>query len=168
MLRVGGAALLLVLLAGCGGGAAAPPSQSSFSANLSGVDIGGRVTQRGTRGSELVFAYVDLKPADDPSTREAAAVGIVGDDGTFDLSVPDGGSITLVFLADAANDGVIDRGDASAVLSAAELADLQPGDRVQINDAAIDFPHRHVTATIEVARLGGEPDRTPTAVPSGA
>ncbi len=155
---------VLALLAGCGGGGHSMSSQSGFSGTSAGVEIDGKAIQRGTRGPVLVFAYTDLAPNEDPSTHEAATIGIVAPDGTFDLVVPGGGTTTLVFLADGANDGVIDPRDATARLSAPELADLQAGDRVQINDATIDFTHRQVTATIDVARAA-EPARTPTPLP---
>jgi len=156
--------IAIALVAGCGGGGRSVSTGSSFSATGSGVAINGKAIQRGTRGAVLVFAYTDLGPTDDPAGREAASIGIVASDGTFDLVVPGGGTTTLVFLADGANDGVIDPRDATARLTAPELADLQPSDRVQINDATIDFTHRQVTAAIDVAR-GGEPARTPTPLP---
>src|SRR3954469_20127577 len=115
--------LALALCAGCGGGHSTS-SDSGLSATTSaGVEIGGKAIQRGTRGAVLVFAYTDLGPNDDPATHEAATIGIVAADGTFDLVVPGGGTTTLVFLADGANDGVIDPRDATARLSAPELAD---------------------------------------------
>ncbi len=155
---------VLLLLAGCGGGGRSLSGDSGLSASSAGVEISGRAVQRGTRGPVLVFAYTDLGPNDDPAGREAATIGIVAADGTFDLVVPGGGTTSLVFLADGANDGVIDPRDSTARLTAPELTDLQPGDRVQINDANIDFTHRQVTATIDVARAS-EPPRTPTPVP---
>jgi hypothetical protein len=154
-----------VLLVGCGGGAGVRSSGSSASvAGASGVAITGRAIQRGTRGPVLVFAYQDLAAGDDPAAREPAAVGIVAPDGGFDLAVPASASLTLVFLADGANDGVIDSGDPVAALASPELSDLQDGDQVQINDLQLDFTHRTATAAVAVTRAG-EPPRTPTPVP---
>jgi hypothetical protein len=154
----------VTLLAGCGGGGRSLSSDSGISATGSGVEIDGKAVQRGTRGPVLVFAYTDLAPNEDPATHEAATIGIVGPDGAFDLVIPGGGTTTLVFLADGANDGVIDPRDSTARLSSPELADLQPGDRVQISDATLDFTHHQVMATVEVIRAG-EPPRTPTPLP---
>ena len=81
-----------------------------------------------------------------------------------DLSIAPSQSLTLVFLADGSNDGVVDEGDPIAVLSAPELADLQAGDRVHVDDASLDFHNHRVTATLEVARIG-EPAVTPTSLP---
>jgi hypothetical protein len=157
-----GLAFLAALAAGCGG--SPPHAQSGIAASTAAVDIAGRVVQRGTRGSVLVFAYTDLAPGDDPAGREPASVATLPPDGAFSASTPPAASLSLVFLADGANDGVIDGGDLIAVLTSPELADLQAGDRVELSDVAIDFKNRRVTATIDVARTH-EPERTPTAVP---
>ena len=155
---------LLALTAGCGGGGART-AESGFAGNLAGVDVTGRVADRGTRGSILVFAYTDLAPNDDPSTHEPASVGTLASDGAFEFGVPPAPSLTLVFLADGANDGAVDQGDPIAVLASPDLTDLQAGDRVQISDAKIDFRARRVAATVEVLRIGAEPSRTPTPAP---
>jgi hypothetical protein len=151
----------LILLAACGGG---PRSESGTTASTPGVVVAGRVAERGTRSSILVFAYTDLAPNEEPAAHEPVSVGMLAPDGTFDIDVPAAASLTLVFLADGANDGVADAGDPIAVLAGPELVDLQPGDRVQVSDAALDFRQRRVTATVEITRAG-EPARTPTPAP---
>jgi len=152
----------LLLAAACGGGSRS--TESGFAADVSGVEVTGHAQQRGTRGSVLVFAYADPGAANDPSTQEPVSVGTVSPDGSFELRVPPSAALVLVFLADGASDGVVDQGDPIAVLTAPELVDLQPGDRVQIGDAAIDFTSHRVAARVEVTR-SGEPARTPTPVP---
>ena len=154
--------LSLGLLASCGGSTSR--SESGLAASAAGVAVSGLVTEKGTRGSILLYAYTDLGPNDDPVGHEPASVSTLAPDGGFDLSVAPSQSLTLVFLADASNDGVIDQGDPIAVLSAPELTDLQAGDRVHIGDASLDFHNHRVTATVEVARIG-EPAVTPTALP---
>ncbi len=125
--------------------------------------MSGRVAERGTRGSVLVFAYIDPSTAEDSPSREPASVGTVAPDGGFDVAVPPSQSLTLMFLADSSNDGAVDEGDPIAVLTSPELTALQAGDRVQITDAKIDFTSHRVTATIEVTR-SASPERTPTPV----
>jgi hypothetical protein len=155
---------MVVLACGCGG---APRSTTGGTGSTSAatVEVAGRVAQRGTRGSVLVFAYTDLAAGEAPAGREPASIGTLAPDGTFDVAVPASGSLTLVFLADGANDGVIDGGDPIALLSNPELADLQVGDRVQVSDAKIDFASQRVVAAVEVVRATGQPARTPTSVP---
>jgi hypothetical protein len=155
---------LVALVGGCGGSDAAHSTAARGTAGTAAIEVNGRVAQRGTRGSVLVFAYLDLAPGDDPAAREPASVSTIGRDGSFDLDVPDAGSLSLVFLADGANDGAIDGGDPVATLSAPELAELQPGDRVQIGDAAIDFTAHRVTATVAVTRADGS--KSPAPAPS--
>jgi hypothetical protein len=157
-----GAGLGLCLVAACGG--PTPRSESGLAASAAAVAVNGVVARTGTRGSILLFAYTDLGPKDDPVGHEPTTVSTLAPDGSFDLSIAPSQSLTLVFLADGSNDGVVDEGDPIAVLSAPELADLQAGDRVHVGDADLDFQNRRVTAAVEVARIG-EPAVTPTAVP---
>lgn len=154
--------LSMAMIAACGGGSS--PSETAFSANAAGVSVSGNVSQKGTKGSILVFAFADLGANDDPVNHEAISVAPLSPDGEFDLGVTAASNLTLVFLADGSNDGAVDQGDPIAKLSAPELADLQPGDRVHIGDASIDFHGHRVTAAIEVARAN-EPAVTPTAAP---
>ena len=154
--------VLLACAASCGGGV--PRTESGSASTAAGVAITGHVAQRGTRGSILLFAYTDLGPGDDPVGHEPASIGTLTPDGGFDLSVPPAPTLTLVFLADASNDGVVDQGDPISVLSAPELVDLQTGDRVQVNDASIDFHGHRVTAAVEITRAAG-PGHTPTPLP---
>lgn len=155
--------LSLGLLAACGG--STPPSESGFAASAAGVAVSGLVADRGTRGSILLYAYTDLGPNGDPVGHEPASVSTLAPDGGFDLSIAPSQSLTLVFLADGSNDGVVDEGDPIAVLSSPELVDLQAGDRIHIGDASLDFHNRRVTATVEVARIDESPPVTPTALP---
>lgn len=153
----------MALAAGCGRGPSGS-AESGIASSAAGVEIGGHVVQRGTRGSVLVFAYADLAPTDDPAGREPASVGTVAPDGTFDIGVSPSPSVTLVFLADGSNDGAVDEGDPIAVLASQELSGLQAGDRVQVIDAKIDFTGHRVTATVEVAHAVSAA-QTPTPVP---
>lgn len=155
---------VLPLTAGCGG-PTPHVTQSGSDASAAAVEVSGRVTQRGTRGSILVFAYSDLAAGEEPTTREAASVGTLTTDGGFDLDVPPSASLSLIFLADGSNDGAVDEGDPIAVLSGPELVDLQGGDRVHLADVRIDFTAHRAAGTIEVVR-SGEPQRTPTPVPA--
>jgi hypothetical protein len=157
-----GLLLSMALLAACGGGSS--PSETGFAASASGVSVTGTVSQKGTKGSIVVFAFADLGPNDDPVNHEAVSVAPLSPDGDFDLGVVAAPNLTLVFLADASNDGAVDQGDPIARLSAPELADLQAGDRVHISNASIDFHGHRVSAALEVARAN-EPARTPTPAP---
>ena len=158
-----GLGLALLVIGCCGAGSGGAHSGSSATSAV--IAVSGRTAERGTRGSILVFAYGDLGPSDDPSVREALAVGSMAADGSFDLAVPPGGALTLVFLADGSNDGAIDEGDPIAVLSSPELSELEAGDRVQIADLRIDFKAHRASANVEVARVGGDIVRTPTPAP---
>jgi hypothetical protein len=163
--RFPSAAVLLTLcglMVSCGG---SPPSlESGLEDGAAGVAVSGLVAQKGTRGSILVFAYSDLEPNEDPVGHEPASLDTLAPDGAFDLSVGPSQTLTLVFLADVSNDGVVDEGDPIAVLNAAELADLQTGDRVHVADASLDFHAHRVTATVDVAR-SAEPPSSPSTVP---
>jgi hypothetical protein len=165
--RIVGTIGLLVIAAGCGGGSrSAGSGVAATGSAASNVEVAGQVAERGTRGSVLVFAYTDLAAGEAPAGREPASIGTLAADGSFDLSVPGGGSLTLVFLADGSNDGVVDDGDPIATLNSQELANLQAGDRVQVGDAKVDFTSHRVTATVDVTRPAGQAARTPTAVPA--
>jgi hypothetical protein len=157
------ACALVALLAACGG--SPPPSETGFAASTDSVAVSGRVAEAGTRGSILVFAYADLAASDDPAEHEPASVGTLAADGGFDLTVPPCASLTVVFLVDRSHDGVVDRGDSTAAYSSPDLTDLQPGDRVNLADVAIDFAGHRVTATVEVSRAT-EPAHTPTPIPA--
>jgi len=165
-LRLSGVMGLLALAAACGG----PVPQgapSGGAASPVGVEITGHVADAGTRGSILVFAYTDIAPGADVSVHEPASVSTLAAGATFDLAVPPCPSLSLVFLADGSNDGVVDEGDPVAVLTGPELVDLRDGDRVHVADVRIDFRAHRVTATIEVVRAaGGGPEHTPTPVPA--
>jgi hypothetical protein len=164
-LRVVGLTGSLILAVGCGGGSHS--AGAGFTASTARVEIAGHVSQRGTRGSILVFAYTDLGPADEPAAHEPASVGTLAPDGAFDVEVSAVASVTLVFLADGSNDGVVDQGDPIAVLRSPELVDLQAGDRVEVSDAKIDFIGHRVDATVDVTRAPGSPRPRPTPDPAG-
>lgn len=154
----------VALLAACGGNPS--PSESTFSSTAEGVTVIGRVSDPGTKGSVLVFAYADLQPNEDPTAREPAAVGTVADGG-FDLSVQPCPSMSLVFLVDRSHDGAIDAGDPTVVFSSPELVDLQPGDQVTLSDVAVDFHGHRATAAVEVARANAPaPAQTATPIPA--
>jgi hypothetical protein len=156
-LRQGGLICVVAMATACGG-----PSPHAAQPGLSATDVEvtGRVTERGSRASILVFAYADLAPSESPAGREPTSVGTVGQDGSFVIEAAPGASLSVVFLADNLNDGVIDDGDPIATLSSPELANLQAGDRVRIGDAKINFAAHRVDATVEVVRAAAGPDRT--------
>ncbi len=127
--------------------------------------VSGQVTQRGTRGPILVFAYTDLAPGEDPAVHEPASLATLASDGSFGLEIAPAASLTLVFLADGANDGAVDQGDPIALLRSPDLADLQAGDQVRVNGAKLDFTARRVDAAVQVARAATP--QTATAQPPG-
>lgn len=128
--------------------------------------VSGRVAQRGTRGPILIFAYTDLAPGEDPTVHEPASLATLGTDGSFALEISPAASLTLVFLADGANDGAVDQGDPIAVLRSPDLADLQPGDQVRVSGAKLDFTARRVDAAVQVTRAPVPPQTAP-AQPTG-
>jgi hypothetical protein len=156
-LHVGGLIGIFAAISACGG---PTPRAVQLADSAADVEVTGRVTQRGTRGSVLVFAYSDLSPTDSPVGREPVSVSALGQDGAFALEAAPGTPLTVVFLADNLNDGVVDDGDPIATLNRPELAELQPGDRVRIDDARVDFAAHRVDATVEVVRASAGPDRT--------
>jgi hypothetical protein len=153
-----GELICVVAMASACGGPTPRGAQSGLSAT--DVEVTGRVTERGARGSILVFAYADLGPSDSPAGREPTSVGTVEQDGSFVIEAAPGAPLSVVFLADNLNDGVIDEGDPIATLSSPDLANLQAGDRVRIGDAKINFAAHRVDATVEVVRAAPGPDRT--------
>lgn len=162
--------LLGLVPLGCGEGASNSFEVSSSPSTLDADISGNFADEIGTDSSLLVFAYKDLPQDIDPARREPLSVGIVGPDGTFGLSSPPAHKLTIVFLADAANDGVIDRGDQIAILldPDQQLSNLQQGDQVQLSDLRIDFSFgRAVADSIEVVR-GTNPGPAPTVTPIGS
>lgn len=157
---------LLLLAAGCGESGTLLGGDAFSTSSPDAVEVSGHLASAGTRGSVLVYAFLDLPAGEAPAEREAASLATVGTDGTFQLTVPPSQSLTLVFLADGANDGVIDGGDPVVVLADPKLAALQAGDVVQIADIGLDFGGRKASVgSIEIQRAG-EPPRTPTPVPA--
>ncbi len=128
--------------------------------------VSGQVTQRGTRGPILVFAYTDLAAGEDPAVHEPASLATLGADGSFDLEISPAASLTLVFLADGANDGAVDQGDPIALLRSPDLADLQAGDQVRVSGVKLDFTARRVDAAVQVTRAPVTPQAA-TAQPTG-
>ena len=153
-----GRLLCVVAMASACGGPAPRGAQSGIAAT--DVEVTGRGTERGARGSILVFAYADLGPNESPAGREPTSVSTVAQDGSFVIEAAPGAPLSVVFLADNLNDGVIDEGDPIATLSSPELATLQAGDQVRIGDAKINFAAHRVDATVEVVRAAPGPDRT--------
>jgi len=128
-----------------------------------GVEISGNVANLPDSQSVLVFAFVR---SGENASDEPACVGIVDGEGQFTLSHLSAGKISLTFLSDGANDGVIDPGDPITHLVDPEqqLADLQDGDRAHLLDVQLDFnSHRAVADAIEVTRaVGSAAPATPT------
>ena len=156
-LLLGGLICLLAIAGACGGPA---PRGAQPVDSATDVEVTGRVTERGARGSILVFAYADLGPTESPAGREPTSVSTLAQDGSFVIEASPGAPLSVVFLADNLNDGVIDEGDPIAMLNSPELANLQAGDRVRIGDAKINFAAHRVDATVEVERAAPGPDRT--------
>ena len=143
------------LFFGCGGGGTQFES-SSFPSFAVDVEIHGNVKLAETDAdSIIVFGFVDLPGRGNIATEEPSSIGSVRPDGRFELSAAPGKKLTIVFLADAANDGVVDSGDALAVLAdpEAQLRDLAAGDSVEVVDVQVDFASGEAKpAAIEVLR----------------
>lgn len=162
------ALLALLSLAACGGSGTNLETGAAASATNE-VAIHGFLSSPGTKGPLLVFALAGA--GGDPSEREALSVGTIDPDGRFAFTTPPAEEITLVFLADGSNDGVIDGGDPIAVLSASSFAGLQGGELITLEQVALDFGARKATAgRVDVQHPGGVPSstRTPTPVPAGS
>jgi len=157
----------LLLLAACGG-SGTTLSETATADAAREVAVSGTVTAPGTKGPLLIFA---LTGADgDVAARETLSVAAVDADGSFAFTMPPAESFTLAFLADGANDGVIDGGDPVAVLSGPALANLRGGETIVAGEVSLDFRAGKATAaTLDVQRTGAaaESTRTPTAVPVG-
>jgi hypothetical protein len=159
--------LSLLFIAACG-----PPSGSVgggtagvATVGASEVAVAGHISTPGTKGPLLVFALAG--DAGDPAERETLSVAAVDGDGNFSFTMPPVELATFAFLADGANDGVIDGGDPIAVLSGPSFANLDGGQTVVLTDVALDFTaHKAMAANIDVQRAGGGETRTPTAVPA--
>ncbi|MFN8642486.1 MAG: hypothetical protein U0802_12855 [Candidatus Binatia bacterium] len=160
--------LLIAPLAACGG-----PSGSSHGGvattaapAASEVVVTGHVATPGTKGPLLVFAQAGT--AGDAAERETLSVAAVDASGDFTLTLPPTEAVSFAFLADGANDGVIDGGDPIAVLSGPALSSLGGGETVVLGDVALDFTaHKAMAASIDVQRAGAPPStRTPTPVPA--
>ena len=163
-----GLPVLLLALASCGGGAPATLSETGTAASNADVaTIVGHVSDPGTKGSVLAFAYAG--GAGELADREPLSVATV-EDGGFTMVIPPAEGVILAFLADGSNDGVIDGGDPVVVLSDPKLAQLQAGDTAQLTDVVLNFPaHTAVAGSIEVHSAGApqEAHFTPTPVPAG-
>lgn len=157
---------VLAVAAGCGGAGVHESAVGGGSNAATGtVEVSGQVIQ-GASGSILVFAYTDLPPSGETAGHEPASIDTVAANGEFALKVPPTAALTLVFLSDSANDGVVDHGDKVAILTGPDLTDLQSGDRVRIADARIEFAARRVTANNTVTRSRSPAAVTPTPVPA--
>jgi hypothetical protein len=144
------------LFLGCGGGGTQFES-TSFSTLPVDVEVRGNVRLTDAdAGSIVVFGFVDLPPTGSVTTEEPTSIGSVRPDGRFELSAPPGNTLTVAFLADAANDGVVDSGDAIAVLldPEAQLRNLTAGDSVDLLDVQVDFASGEALPTaVEVTRV---------------
>ncbi len=160
-------ALALPLSALACGDAGAPSTESDLAAaNDAEVTVNGHISAPGTKGQLLVFAFAGA--GGEVGDREAVAVSVVDRGGNFALSLPPTDALTLAFLADGANDGAIDGGDPTCVLSAPQLVELHGGDVVAISDVSLNFSTRQAAAAaIDVQRASGTPANTPTPVPAG-
>jgi len=79
------------------------------------VVVSGHVAALGTKGSLLVFALAGAAP--EGADRETLAVAAIDADGDFAITMLPAEAVAFAFLADGANDGVIDGGDPIAVLT---------------------------------------------------
>ncbi|MGD9765459.1 MAG: hypothetical protein AB7V27_17315 [Candidatus Binatia bacterium] len=158
--------ILTALAAGSCGEAGSRSAETAVSGTSgAGVAVNGRVASPGTKGPLLVFAFAGGEG--ELSDREVAALTTVDPHGAFALVTAPSDSLTLAFLADGANDGVIDGGDPIAVLEAPELAGLRAGDVVVITDVALNFTNHQASATaIEVRHASGTPVATHTPTPA--
>jgi hypothetical protein len=158
---------LLLGIAGCGDAAA--PIGDGGGAAAAEIEILGHVDSPGTRGSILVFAFSGTPTVAELGGIESASVAALASDGRFALSVPPSDALTIAFLADGSNDGVIDGGDPVVILTDPRLSKLQVGDGVRISEIALDFGAGQARGTVDVQRAGAvhEAVATPTAVPAG-
>jgi hypothetical protein len=164
-------ALLILLLSfgvlsACGDGSGT--TLEGFAASESqpaGVEITGIVANLPESQSLLVFAF--LRSGENASD-EPVSVGIVDGEGQFALSGLPPGKVSLTFLVDGANDGVIDPGDTITHLvdPDQQLEGLQDSDQVHLLDIHLDFnANRAVADAIEVTRAdatAAPPTPTPT------
>jgi hypothetical protein len=129
------------------------------------VVVSGHISAPGTKGPLLVFALAGN--AGELAERETLSVAAVDANGDFAFTMPPTEVVSFAFLADGANDGVIDGGDPTAVLTAPALAGLDGGEVVVLGDVALDFAaHKATAASIDVQPAGAPPStRTPTPVP---
>ena len=155
----------LFLLAACGH----PAGPAGGSAALGAPDlvtVSGHVAAPGTKGSLLLFALAGEAP--EAADREVLGIATVDAGGDFAFTFPPAGAVSFAFLADGANDGVIDGGDPVALLTSPSFTGLGGGELVTLSDVALDFTARKATAAaIDVQRPGAPaPGFTPTAVPA--
>jgi hypothetical protein len=169
--------------AACGDGQA-PPTEIGTVGGMSvaGTEVVGNLVSQDVKQDEsvVVFAYPadsDLSKAargrrDDSISagqidQEPLSVGVVDREGAFAMSGLEAPALSIVFLTDGASDGVIDPGDAVALLGDPndQLSELQAGDRIILEDIRLDFERkRAVAAHIEVIRFT-PPAPTPTSAP---
>jgi hypothetical protein len=163
----------LAFLFGCGDGttsfeAANPALEAASTAGRpTEVEVLGNLVVGDAKEMPLVFVFADLSRNAVLAEHEPINVGSVGASGRFSLSVPPAEKLAVVFLADAAHDGVIDPGDATALLLDPEqqLSGLEAGDRVLVSDIQPDFTAgKAVAAGFAVEKASApEPAATPTA-----
>jgi hypothetical protein len=159
---------VFLLFTGCGD-SSSPNFEVPAATTSAEVEMEGNVVPDDIPADAVILAYAfaDLPSGGDLSQQAPVSLDIVRQNGSFVLSVPPGGTITVIFLADNERDGVIDPRDTTAVLSdpGQQLRDLQEGDRVELVDVDLDFPHRQAAGTINVTRTD-RPTATPTSSPA--
>jgi hypothetical protein len=158
--------LPLAAFSGCGDESVTTDGFTASGSQTAGVELTGNVASGTESQSVLVFAFLRSGEA---AGDEPVSVGIVNEDGEFALSGLPSGKLGVTFLADGANDGVIDRGDPIAILADPEqqLDDLQSGEGVHFTDIQLDFGSKQAVAdAIEVTHTGHStaPKSTPTPV----
>jgi hypothetical protein len=164
VLIVSAFSFLVGVSSGCGDEAGTAGGFNVAESQAAGVELSGNIANAPDSQSILVFAFLR---SGENAGDEPVSVGIVDEQGGFILSGLPSGRIGLTFLADGANDGVIDSGDPIAHLADPDrhLDDLQGGDQAHLTDLQLDFRNnRAVAGAIAVTHAGGSaaPESTPT------
>lgn len=159
--------IFLGLVVGCGDESGTVSNLPVAEFQTGEIDLSGNIANAPETQSILVFAF--LRSGENASD-EPVSVGIVDEQGQFVVSGLPPGQIGVTFLADGANDGVIDRGDPIANLADPDqqLNGLHSGDRVNLADVQLDFAKKRAVAdAIEVVHSGDSPVAQSTPTPEG-